>query len=99
MSKKPRWQLTDVIFRVFPEGDVIALFPAQAYDSKPHRCMSYQKLGQHGGADVDLISKLRPATPQEYAPLKAELESQGYHLRVKLRSHRGHYRARIKEID
>lgn len=70
----------DVVFRVFPEGDVIALFPSE---KERNLIMSYQHLGQHSLASPELVRELRPATPAERAKLSAELKSIGYHLRVK----------------
>jgi hypothetical protein len=71
----------DVVFRVFPEGDVIALFPGE--DVSRRKINSYQRLGQHGGADRALIKELRKATRKEYGPLLAELKSIGYCLRIR----------------
>ena len=75
--------LTKVIFRKFREGDVIALFP-ELPGSYGHveTCESYQTIGQHGPASVDLSKVARLASPAEYAPLKRELERIGYRLRV-----------------
>ena len=77
-------ELTPVIFRTFEaRGDVIALFPFEPSDLYGHHCMSYQHVGQHGGASLDLCSvSTRPSTPDEAAPLKAELELIGYKLKV-----------------
>lgn len=77
---------TVVVFRIFRDGgDVIALFPNEPYN---HRggVMSYQHVGQHSEADYFwCVRASRPATPEEYAPLKRELESRGYVLDVKKR--------------
>lgn len=92
--------VTDVIFRKFKdEGDIIALFPGQAWSSKVWQCASYQRVGQHGGADVNLVMTTAPATPEEYKSLKAELERIGYKLKVVKRFTKRHYEARLKEID
>jgi len=80
MAKEPEPCL-DVVFRVFPEGDVIAIFPDQ--DFARGQVLSYQHLGQHGGASPELVRELRPASRKEYAPLLAELKSIGYCLRVR----------------
>ena len=71
----------DVVFRVFPEGDVIALFPGDPIGGG--KINSYQHLGQHGGAAPALIKELRKATRAEYGPLLAELKRIGYCLRVR----------------
>lgn len=69
----------DVVFRVFPEGDVIALFPSER---DRNMIMSYQHLVQHSLASPELVRELRPATPAERANLLAELKRIGYHLRL-----------------
>lgn len=94
--------VTPVLFRVwtaeFPgtrkpgTGDlynVIALFPANA-EYRPGSVSSYMHIGQHGAADLyGIIWKSRPATPEEYAPLKRELErNYGYNLKVYQRADR-----------
>lgn len=72
---------TKVVFRKFPEGDVIALFPDEAYDWHGN-IMSYLHIGQHGGASPDLLDELENATESEYSDLFSELESIGYNLEV-----------------
>lgn len=85
LTKKPssavQEPITEVMFRVFPEGDVIALFPQDQQGAG--MINSYQHLGQHGEASRKLIKELRRASPTEYAPLLTELESIGYRLRIK----------------
>jgi len=73
-----------VVFRKFPEGDVIALFPNEPADRRGH-ILSYQHIGQHGGADFSLIQKLEHVSKKEYMPLYDELVGLGYDLVV---SHR-----------
>lgn len=73
--------ITKVVFRWWNVSkDIIALFP----DTWEYGfCNSYEHVGQHGDADYDgIIKQSRPATPEEYADLKAELESIGYNLKV-----------------
>jgi hypothetical protein len=74
----------DVVFRVFPEGDVVALFPGVKEGNGT--IMSYQHVGQHAAASSTLARALRAATPMEYAPLLAELKRIGYCLRVMKRA-------------
>lgn len=72
-----------VIFRVYPEGDVIAIFPEIPGTYNPGTCSCYQHIGQHGAGDVSgMIAATRPAQPAEYAPLLSELQSIGYDLKV-----------------
>lgn len=94
---------TKVIFRIWPKskgGDVIALFPQHAATAgKPEHCLSYQHIGQHGGADLfGLTCDLRLATPEEYADLKSELESLGYSLRVCKRTNETDRMMREREL-
>lgn len=69
-----------VIFRKFPEGDVIALFPGiGAYNE---RILCYQHIGQHGETCLDFVEELQPATPEEYKDLLDELTAIGYDVEV-----------------
>jgi hypothetical protein len=73
---------TVAVFRVFRDGDVLALFPYE--DEGNGFCSSYQHVGQHGLADYDAcVNQTRPATPKEYSALKRELEQLGYELIIK----------------
>jgi hypothetical protein len=78
---------TKVIFRQFPEGDIIALFPEVVASPSPWECQSYQHLGQHGSAyPEDVISGTIPAPDSpELADLAAELTALGYRLDVRRR--------------
>lgn len=60
-------------FKVFPDGDVIALFPNETTFNG--YIQSYQRIGQHGDASPELLSDLRTATDQERAALLTELKS------------------------
>src|SRR3954471_10287653 len=75
-----------VLFRRFPDGDIIALFPylpAECLNAWP--CQSYMQVGQHGAADPRIVHDTRPARPHQYAALKAELERLGYRLALRRR--------------
>jgi len=76
---------TPVIFRTFKSlGEVIALFPSIPYDRAGAFCMSYMHTGQHGAASPmgsEFARITRPASPEEIAPLAAELAAIGYKLR------------------
>lgn len=75
--------ITKVVFRVWPNQNVIALFPYEPFDRIGLFCDSYEHIGQHGAADyLGVLSATRPATKDEYADLYAELESIGYVLDV-----------------
>ncbi len=71
-----------VEFRRWPDGDVIALMPGVPWDHHGN-CASYMHVGQHGGAQYPgLCGNTVPATPDEYAPLLAELERIGYRVEI-----------------
>ncbi|UGY15205.1 hypothetical protein HAP48_0042890 [Bradyrhizobium septentrionale] len=83
--------VTPVIFRACtfkePEGraaEITAVFPAElgAYDANTMSC--YAHLGQHGICDVGWYIRTRPATPEEYADLKRELEAAPFGYRFKV---------------
>ena len=81
--------LTRVVFRRWPKsqgGGIIALFPDIPSDPSGRFCLSYEHVGQHGGADYrGVIGSTRPATPFEYRPLQDELTSIGYDLKIRSR--------------
>ncbi len=87
MTEEP---MTDVVFRVERygdfKGDVTAVFPAEPWAlAEPYDCACYAHVGQHGACSRAWYRfGTRAATPEEYAPLKAELEAEpyGYRLRV-----------------
>jgi len=82
------------VFRTFPGGDVIALFPREPASAESYAyCLSYQRVGQHGQASPDLPNT-RPSTPDEIAPLRAELECMGYEVDVAQRITRADHAAR-----
>lgn len=86
--------MTKVIFRILLNGEVIALFPEIAGDQNLGNCMSYMHVGQHGVAYANPDRRL--ATPEEYAPLLAELRRIGYDdLRIMKRNHPADYLKRI----
>ncbi len=72
------YRLVEVIrpyFRVFPEGEVVAIWGEP--DGRGF-VQSYQHVGQHSDAHPVLLTELRQATPEESAPLRAELQRVGY---------------------
>lgn len=76
-----------VVFRIFRDGQVIALFPEES-DKRTGETMSYMHIGQHGGADYHgVIQQTKPATESQYLPLLNELMSIGYYnLQVRQKS-------------
>ena len=74
---------TPVVFRTFPSGEVIALFPILPADQYGGACLSYLHIGQHGAADARfVIRKTAPSRPSEYRDLAKELRSIGYKLTI-----------------
>lgn len=92
---------TKVIFRKFKDNDeVVAVFPAIAWSSNPYISVSsYIHIGQHGDMDADFSSWTFPATSEEYADLKAELESIGYNLKIAKRMSRKDLESRIEQCS
>jgi hypothetical protein len=76
--------ITAVVFRKWNQkhgGGIIALFPQIPSDSYGWHILSYEHIGQHGGADYQgVIDRTVPATEAEYSGLKRELEDIGYNL-------------------
>jgi len=60
--------------------DLFAYFPEEGHDAI-HKT-GYSHVGQHSAVHPEYAAESRPATPEEYAGLKAELEGQGYNLEV-----------------
>jgi len=73
--------MTKTVFRVYPDGAVIALFPQISASVSGDLCESYMHIGQHSGATPELVvRRTRLATPEEYQDLKMELETIGYKI-------------------
>jgi len=55
----------------------------------------FAHIGQHSACDLGWYNQTRPATPEEYADLKRELESApyGYKLKIYHRMQRGAFLA------
>ena len=73
-------QTDRVIFRKFPEGDIIAFLPDVEVNFS--KIMSYQHVGQHGEADSQISSYTKLAQPGEYQDLLTELKSIGYNPKI-----------------
>lgn len=66
-----------------PFNSVLAVFPNEKYsNANPFTVMCYSHVGQHSAASPEYIKLCAPATPEQYADLKAELESIGYNLNI-----------------
>ena len=87
-DREPEPEPVRVIFRKFRSKrdgqDIIALFPDLPGSNDPATCLSYMHTGQHGQADLLglMYQMTRPATPDEYAALKQELEAAPYEYRL-----------------
>ena len=74
--------VTEVVFRKFKDGQIIALFPHVPYNNSG-LIDCYMHVGQHSGACYDgILGQTKLATPIEMLPLYTELESIGYNLLV-----------------
>ena len=66
--------------------DLFAFFPEDVQnvpgDKNYPLFGSYSRVGQHSACCQDYANESRPATPEEYAGLKTELESIGYKLEI-----------------
>jgi len=68
-----------VIFRKYPEGSIIAVFPTIPADISGITITSYMHIGQHCQAcPQGVIRTTKPTTPREYKELITELHKIGY---------------------
>ena len=72
----------DVEFFKHPDGEVVAVMPDIPFDYSGNVTI-YSHIGQHGAGDLDYMRELEPASPEEYADLKRELESEPYGYRFR----------------
>jgi hypothetical protein len=88
----PGTETTVVIFRKWPasDGGIIALFPYEPADVEdPMWAGSYMDQGGYGRANYWIVMDgTSPASPDEYAALQRELESEplNYRLTVRVRT-------------
>lgn len=83
---------------------VTAVFPCEPHDINGHTMSCYVHVRQHGACDLGWYQRTRPATPEEYADLKAELEGAPYGYRLKVyqkmtRQHRDAFRAEVRRLE
>ena len=88
-----------VVYRTWRAGaGTIALFPQLPADAHGELCESYERVGQHGGADYHgVVRHTRPATADESAELAAELARIGYRLAPVRRASPQHHDRRRQE--
>ena len=72
--------ITLVVFRRWKSnGGIIALFPELPSDYQGWYCDSYERVGQHGGADYQgVIRATIPVSNEDASDLFRELERRGY---------------------
>jgi len=87
-----------VIYRIYPDGQVIALFPQIAASISGSLCKSYMHIGQHGATNIQVVTHdTRLATADEYAELNKELEQIGYNPKPMKRCTYKDYQLRTKQ--
>lgn len=78
-TRKSADETTRVVFRKYPDGQVIALFPDILWGRRRGEVTSYMHLGQHDAADYShVIAATKPVTENEYRDLQDELKLAGY---------------------
>lgn len=99
MNKQAR--KVDVILRRFFGGDIIALFPGLSADMCSGHCLSYQKVGQHGAAGVDMSDQTEAVNEEEPEALEllCELRCVGYDPRIVSRFTKKHLAQRKEMIS
>ena len=101
-------EITEVVFRKSvkngtfkdSEGEVFAMFPYLfEHQHNPDIVMGYQRVGQHSVHDYPYcVDNSEPATEEEYASLKQELEDIGYNLKVLKRRNRNNVDKEFKKF-
>lgn len=71
---------TEVVFYMEVNADDTTWVTPLAYFPKEGTC--YAHIGQHSECSPEYVANLKRATPEQYADLKAELESIGYNLEI-----------------
>ena len=78
-TRKSADEMTRMVFRRYPDGQVIALFPDIPWSGRRGEATSYMHVGQHGAADYShVVATTKPVTEKEYAGLLDELRQTGY---------------------
>ncbi len=71
------------VFREYPDGDIIALFPEEIMDRRGN-CVSYQHIGQHAAANPHMVClDTVSASKDSYAELYQELLEIGYTMDIR----------------
>jgi hypothetical protein len=73
-----------VLFRIYPEGDVIALFP-DIPGTSGQDCSCYQHIGQHSSAHFNYVCQnTRKAHKKEYQALFNELTHEPFNYEFRI---------------
>jgi len=73
--------ITRVVFRRWPKsqgGGIIALFPDISSDYAGRFCLSYEHIGQYGGADYQGVIRMTKPVREN----SEELGGRGYNLKI-----------------
>jgi hypothetical protein len=99
--ERREWEITKVIFRKYPNGDIIALFPEIVGDCDwRNNCQSYMHVGQHGSASYSgVMQSTSPASFPEAQDLREELTRIGYNLKTMKRQAKEDVEMRRKEVE
>jgi len=94
---------TDVMFRKDItkdfKGTIFAVFPHEV-DNYRGDIMTYQHVGQHSSGDYQVcLQQSKPATVEESADLKREMEGLGYDLNIVRRQNRDKYLKEYKRVN
>lgn len=79
--KQNNIDVTKVLFRKFPDGKVIAIFPELIGTNDVSTCLNYVLEGQHGTGKAT-TKGTQHAFPEEYQELFNELYQIGYRMKV-----------------
>ena len=92
-------EVVPVIFRVWTDEKIGALFPTISAGVNPLYCAAYYA-GRHSSANyLHCIRQTRSATEAEYADLYREIAKPGYHMRVVQRASCAMHIKRLRETE
>ena len=83
---QPDEHVTPVIFKLdHGTQSPVAFFPQCPGTRDPFTMGCYAHHGQHSSASIEYVVSCKRATPEQYAPLLAELQRIGYRLKIRQR--------------
>jgi len=84
---QPDEHVTPVIFKLdHDEKRPFAAFPQTPGTLDPYTMTAYVTVGGHVTASAEYVARCKPASPEQYAPLLAELQRIGYRLQIRRRA-------------